>query len=52
MQPINTLRVLYTVESDDTVQSRVDLRGKTHNARGNRGTPDNAQNYVLAQNRN
>ena len=47
---INTLGVLYIVESGDTVQSMKDLRGKTIYASGKGGTPEYALNYVLAQN--
>ena len=47
---INTLGVLYIVESGDTVQSMEDLRGKTIYASGKGGTPEYALNYVLAQN--
>lgn len=47
---INTLGVLYIVESGDTVESMEDLRGKTIYASGKGGTPEYALNYVLAQN--
>ena len=47
---INTLGVLYIVESGDTVQSMEDLRGKTIYASGKGGTPEYALNYVLTQN--
>ncbi|MEI3363749.1 MAG: ABC transporter substrate-binding protein [Oscillospiraceae bacterium] len=47
---INTLGVLYIVESGDTVHSVEDLRGKTIYASGRGNTPEYALNYVLTQN--
>lgn len=47
---INTLGVLYIVESGDTVRSVEDLRGKTIYASGKGNTPEYALNYVLTQN--
>ncbi len=47
---INTLGVLYIVESGDTVQSVADLKGKTIYASGKGATPEYALNYILAQN--
>ena len=47
---INTLGVLYIVESRDTVHSVEDLRGKTIYASGKGNTPEAALNYVLTQN--
>ncbi len=50
MLAINTLGVLYIVESGDTVHSVEDLRGKTIYASGKGNTPEAALNYVLTQN--
>lgn len=47
---INTLGMLYIVESGDSVQSMEDLRGKTIYASGKGGTPEYALNHVLIQN--
>ena len=47
---VNTLGVLYIVESGDTVKSVEDLRGKTIYASGKGATPEYALNYILAQN--
>lgn len=47
---VNTLGVLYIVESGDTVHSVEDLRGKTIYASGKGNTPEAALNYVLTQN--
>ncbi|CDX01545.1 hypothetical protein SDC9_45588 [bioreactor metagenome] len=47
---INTLGVLYIVESGNTVSSVEDLRGKTIYASGKGATPEYALNYVLAEN--
>ena len=47
---INTLGVLYIVESGDTVHSVEDLRGKTIYASGKGNTPEAALKYVLTQN--
>lgn len=50
MLAINTLGVLYIVESGDTVQSVEDLRGKTIYASGKGSTPEYVLNYILSQN--
>jgi NitT/TauT family transport system substrate-binding protein len=47
---INTLGVLYIVESGDTVSSVEDLRGRTIYASGKGATPEYALNYILSQN--
>lgn len=47
---VNTLGVLYIVESGDTVHSVEDLRGRTIYATGQGSTPEFALNYILAQN--
>ncbi len=47
---INTLGVLYVVETGDTVQSIEDLRGKTVYSVGKGTTPEFTLNYILAQN--
>lgn len=47
---INTLGVLYMVESGDTISTVEDLRGKTIYASGKDNTPEYALNYVLEQN--
>ena len=47
---INTLGVIYVVESGDTVQSIEDLAGKTVYSTGKGTTPEFALNYVLNQN--
>lgn len=47
---INTLGVLYIVESGDTVTSIENLRGKTIYASGKGSTPEYALNYILTQN--
>lgn len=47
---INTLGVLYIVESGDTVSSVSDLRGKTIYATGKGSTPEYALNYILTGN--
>lgn len=47
---INTLGVLYIVESGNTVQSMEDLRGKTIYASGKGATPEYALNYILSAN--
>ncbi|MFI3250469.1 MAG: ABC transporter substrate-binding protein [Eubacteriales bacterium] len=47
---INTLGVLYIVESGDTVTSIQDLEGKTIFAAGKGGTPEYAINYILEAN--
>lgn len=47
---INTLGVIYIVESGDTVTDISDLKGKTIYASGKGATPEYALNYVLSQN--
>lgn len=47
---INTLGVIYIVESGDTVSDIGDLRGKTVYASGKGATPEYALNYILEQN--
>lgn len=47
---INTLGVLYMVESGDTIHSVEDLRGKTIYANGKNHTPEQILTYLLAQN--
>ena len=47
---INTLGVLYIVETGDGIQSVADLEGKTIYASGKGSTPEYALNYVLKQN--
>lgn len=47
---INTLGVIYIVESGDTVSDISDLRGKTIYASGKGATPEYALNYILSQN--
>lgn len=47
---INTLGVLYIVESGNTVQRMEDLRGKTIYASGKGATPEYALNYILSAN--
>lgn len=47
---INTLGVLYVVESGNAVSSVEDLRGKTICATGKGSTPEYALNYVLSGN--
>jgi NitT/TauT family transport system substrate-binding protein len=47
---INTLSVLYVVESGDTVKSIEDLAGKTIYSTGKGTTPEYALNYILKQN--
>lgn len=47
---INTLGVIYIVESGDTVTSVEDLRGKTIYASGKGSTPEYALNYILSEN--
>lgn len=45
---INTLGVLYIVDSGDTVHSVEDLRGRTLYASGKGATPEYALNYILS----
>ncbi len=47
---INTLGVLYLLESGDSIQSVADLEGRTIYLPGRGTTPDYALQYVLAQN--
>lgn len=47
---VNTLGVLYIVESGDTVHSVEDLRGKTIYCSGKGSTPEYALSYMLSQN--
>lgn len=47
---INTLGVLYVVETGSTVNSVADLKGKTIYATGKGTTPEYALNYILSQN--
>ncbi len=47
---INTLGVIYVVESGDTIKSIEDLRGKTIYSTGKGTTPEYALNYILMQN--
>ena len=47
---INTLGVLYIVESGETVSTVEDLRGKTIYASGKNATPEYALNYILSAN--
>ena len=47
---INTLGVLYVIESGETIQSVEDLRGKTIYSTGKGTTPEFGLNYVLSMN--
>ncbi len=47
---INTLGVLYIVDTGDTVHSAADLKGKTIYASGKGATPEYALNYILMKN--
>ena len=47
---INTLGVLYVVETGDSVQTVADLKGKTIYAVGKGATPEQVLRYVLTQN--
>lgn len=47
---VNTLGVIYIVESGDTVSDISDLKGKTVYASGKGATPEYALNFILAQN--
>lgn len=47
---VNTLGVLYIVESGDTVHSVEDLRGRTIYSSGKGSTPEYALSYMLSQN--
>ena len=45
---VNTLGVLYIVESGESVSSVADLRGRTIYASGKGATPEYALNYILS----
>ena len=47
---LNTLGVLYILETGDTIHSVEDLRGKTIYATGQGSTPEYALNYILEAN--
>ena len=47
---VNTLGVLYIVESGESVSSVADLRGRTIYASGKGATPEYALNYILYEN--
>lgn len=47
---VNTLGVIYIVESGDTVSDIGDLKGKTIYASGKGATPEYALNFILEQN--
>jgi NitT/TauT family transport system substrate-binding protein len=47
---INTLGVIYIVDTGDTVHSVTDLKGKTIYASGKGATPEYALNYILTKN--
>lgn len=47
---VNTLGVLYVVETGDTIQSVADLKGKTIYSTGKGTTPEFALNYILREN--
>ena len=47
---VNTLGVIYIVESGDSVKSVEDLRGRTIYASGKGATPEYALNYILTEN--
>lgn len=47
---VNTLGVIYIVESGETVSGIGDLKGKTIYASGKGATPEYALNYILTQN--
>lgn len=47
---INTLGVIYIVESGDVISEVSDLKGRTIYASGKGATPEYALNYILAQN--
>ena len=47
---INTLGVLYLVETGDPIQNISDLKGKTIYASGKGATPEYALNYILKEN--
>ncbi len=47
---VNTLGVLYVVETGESIQSIADLKGKTIYSTGKGTTPEYVLNYLLAQN--
>ncbi|MGB5822560.1 MAG: MqnA/MqnD/SBP family protein [Proteocatella sp.] len=47
---INTLGVLYIVETGDSIKSIADLKGKTIYSTGKGATPEYALNYILSSN--
>lgn len=47
---VNTLGVLYMLETGDTIQSVADLKGKTILTTGKGTTPEYVLNYILEQN--
>lgn len=47
---VNTLGVLYILESGDSIQSAADLKGKTIYSAGKGTTPEYALNYILSGN--
>lgn len=47
---VNTLGVLYVVETGDTIHSVADLKGKTIYSTGKGTTPEYLLNYILEQN--
>ncbi len=47
---INTLGVLYVVETGESIQSVEDLKGKTIYSTGKGTTPEFALNYILREN--
>ena len=47
---VNTLGVLYIVESGDSIQKAEDLKGRTIYASGKGATPEYALNYILQEN--
>lgn len=47
---VNTLGVLYIVDTGDTVHSAADLKGKTIYASGKGATPEYALDYILMKN--
>lgn len=47
---VNTLGVLYIVDTGDTVHSAGDLKGRTIYASGKGATPEYALNYILSKN--
>lgn len=47
---VNTLGVMYIVETGDTIKSVADLKGKTVYSTGKGTTPEYVLNYILAKN--